>query len=130
MRYEFTADTARASWARAAGAGCSSTASPSGENRMEHGVPLRFTSYAGMDIGKDNGDAVSPTYEARSPFAFTGKIGKVVFDLSAGTDQCSGVARGSWRPPRFGRWATEPAVRSRRGRERATEAPTDRDRPR
>ncbi len=51
-----------------------------GENHMEHTVPLRFTTYAGMDIGKDNGEPVSLTYKARSPFPFTGKIGKVVFD--------------------------------------------------
>jgi len=55
---------------------------PVGENRMDHGVPLRFSSYAGMDIGKDNGDVVSPTYRSKAPFAFTGKIEKVVFDLS------------------------------------------------
>jgi arylsulfatase len=54
-----------------------------GENHMEHTVPQRFTAYAGMDIGRDNGEAVSPTYKAKSPFPFTGKIGKVVFDLSA-----------------------------------------------
>jgi len=53
-----------------------------GENHMEQSVPQRFTTYAGMDIGKDNGEPVSPTYQAMSPFAFTGKIGKVVFDLS------------------------------------------------
>ena len=47
-------------------------------------VPVRFSSYAGMDIGKDNGDVVSPTYKAKAPFAFTGKIGKVVFDLAPG----------------------------------------------
>ncbi len=44
-------------------------------------MPLRFTSYSGMDIGKDNGEPVSPTYQAKSPFPFTGKIGKVEFDL-------------------------------------------------
>jgi arylsulfatase len=49
---------------------------------MEHTVPQRFTAYAGMDIGRDNGEAVSPTYRSKSPFAFTGTIGKVVFDLS------------------------------------------------
>ncbi len=53
-----------------------------GENRMERTVPLRFSSYAGMDIGKDNGDPVSPSYREHSPFPFTGKIGKVVFDIS------------------------------------------------
>jgi arylsulfatase len=54
-----------------------------GENHMEQSVPQRFTTYAGMDIGKDNGEPVSLTYRAKSPFPFTGKIGKVVFDLSA-----------------------------------------------
>jgi arylsulfatase len=55
---------------------------PVGENSLPHTVPLRFSSYSGMDIGKDNGDVVSPTYKAKAPFAFTGKIGKVVFDLA------------------------------------------------
>jgi arylsulfatase len=53
-----------------------------GENHLEKSVPLRFTTYAGMDIGKDNGEPVSPSYEAKSPFPFTGKIGKVVFDVA------------------------------------------------
>jgi arylsulfatase len=56
---------------------------PVAEGRLERTVPLRFSSYAGMDIGRDNGDPVSPTYAAKSPFAFTGKIDKVVFDLAA-----------------------------------------------
>ena len=54
------------------------------ENKLAHSVAVRFSSYAGMDIGKDNGDVVSPTYKAKAPFAFTGKIGKVVFDLAPG----------------------------------------------
>ncbi len=33
-----------------------------GEDRLERTVPQRFTSYAGMDIGKDNGEPVSPSY--------------------------------------------------------------------
>jgi arylsulfatase len=55
---------------------------PVGENNLPNTVPLRFSSYSGMDIGKDNGDVVSPTYKSKAPFAFTGKIGKVVFDLA------------------------------------------------
>jgi hypothetical protein len=57
---------------------------PVGQNRMEHGVPLRFSSYSGMDIGKDNGDAVSQSYVANAPFPFpfTGRIGRVVFDVA------------------------------------------------
>lgn len=51
-----------------------------GENKLMHGVPLRFSSYSGMDIGRDNGDVVSPTYHDKAPFAFTGKIGTVTFE--------------------------------------------------
>ncbi len=53
-----------------------------GEDRLERTVPARFTSYAGMDIGRDNGEPVSPSYREKSPFAFTGSIGKVVFELA------------------------------------------------
>lgn len=53
-----------------------------GENKLPHTVPMRFSTYAGMDIGKDNGDVVSPAYRKQAPFDFTGKIEKVVFDLA------------------------------------------------
>ncbi len=53
-----------------------------GDDRLERTVPKRFTSYAGMDIGRDNGEPVSPSYREKSPFAFTGSIGKVVFELA------------------------------------------------
>jgi arylsulfatase len=53
-----------------------------GENHMGHSVPQRFTTYAGMDIGRDNGEPVSLTYKDKSPFPFTGKIGMVVFDVA------------------------------------------------
>jgi arylsulfatase A-like enzyme len=49
------------------------------EGRLAHTVPGRFSGYAGMDIGRDNRAPVSPTYE--SPFAFTGTINTVTFDL-------------------------------------------------
>jgi arylsulfatase len=51
------------------------------EGRLDRTVPIRFTTYAGMDIGKDNGEPVSLSYEGKSPFAFTGKIDKVVFEI-------------------------------------------------
>jgi arylsulfatase len=51
------------------------------ENRLTRTVPLRFTTYAGMDIGKDNGEPVSPSYAEKSPFTFTGTIKSVVFDV-------------------------------------------------
>ncbi len=54
---------------------------PVGEGRMEHTVPIRFSGYAGMDIGRDNGGVVDLSYEDRKPFAFTGEIKKVVFDI-------------------------------------------------
>jgi arylsulfatase len=81
VRYEFTADQP-GKLATSGRGRLLINGKPVGENRLESTVPLRFTSYAGMDIGKDNGDVVSPTYAAKAPFAFTGKIGKVVFDLA------------------------------------------------
>ncbi len=52
-----------------------------GEGRLEHTVPVAFTSYAGMDIGRDNGLVVDLAYEAKAPYVFTGTVKNVVFDL-------------------------------------------------
>ncbi|MCA9869907.1 MAG: arylsulfatase, partial [Anaerolineae bacterium] len=52
-----------------------------GEGRLDKTVPIAFTSYAGMDIGRDNGGVVDLTYEEKAPYAFTGTVKKVVFDL-------------------------------------------------
>jgi len=54
---------------------------PVGKGRMDHTVPIRFSAYAGMDIGRDNGGVVDLSYEAKKPFPFTGTIKKVVFDI-------------------------------------------------
>ncbi len=54
-----------------------------GEGKMEHTVPIRFSGYAGMDIGRDNGGVVDLAYADRKPFPFTGTIKKVVFDVKA-----------------------------------------------
>jgi len=48
-------------------------------------VPVRFSGYAGMDIGRDNGGVVDRAYEDKKPFAFTGTVKKVVFDLNPHT---------------------------------------------
>ncbi len=50
--------------------------------RMDHTVPIRFSGYAGMDIGRDNGGVVDQSYEDRKPFAFTGEVKRVVFDVN------------------------------------------------
>ncbi len=52
-----------------------------GGGRMDHSVPMRFSAYAGLDVGRDNGGVVDLSYADRAPFAFTGTIKKVVFDL-------------------------------------------------
>jgi len=58
-----------------------------GEGRLERTVPIAFSSYSGMDIGRDNGGVVDLQYEVRAPYAFTGTIKEVVFDLKpAGLD--------------------------------------------
>jgi arylsulfatase len=54
---------------------------PVGSGRMDHTVPVRFSGYAGMDIGRDNGGVVDRSYEDQKPFAFTGTVKKVVFDI-------------------------------------------------
>lgn len=60
---------------------------PVGGGRMEHTVPVRFTGYAGMDIGRDNGAPVDRSYADKSPFAFTGTVKKVVFDVNPHLDE-------------------------------------------
>ena len=54
---------------------------PVGKGRMDHTVPIRFSAYAGMDVGRDNGGVVDLSYEDKKPFAFTGTVKKVVFDV-------------------------------------------------
>jgi len=58
-----------------------------GEGKMPHTVPIAFSSYAGMDIGRDNGLVVDLAYEDRAPYAFTGTVKKVVFDLKPATHE-------------------------------------------
>ena len=55
---------------------------PVGEGDMPKTVPVTFTSYAGMDIGKDYGLVVDRAYEDKAPYAFTGTVRQVVFDLN------------------------------------------------
>jgi len=58
-----------------------------GEGRMDKTVFFRFSGYAGMDIGRDNGLPVDRAYRDRSPYAFTGTVKKVVFDLKPAAHQ-------------------------------------------
>jgi arylsulfatase len=52
-----------------------------GKGRMDNSVPVRFSGYSGMDIGRDNGGVVDREYADEAPFAFTGTVKRVVFDL-------------------------------------------------
>ena len=52
-----------------------------GEGNMPRTVPVAFSSYAGMDVGRDNGLVVDRAYEDKAPYAFTGTVKRVVFDL-------------------------------------------------
>jgi hypothetical protein len=52
-----------------------------GEGTMPHTIALLFTTYAGMDVGRDNGGVVDLAYEDKAPYAFTGTVSKVTFDL-------------------------------------------------
>ena len=68
---------------------------PVGKGRMDHTVPVRFSGYAGMDIGRDNGGVVDLAYADQKPFPFTGTIKKVTFDIKPHL-----TAPGRARPPR------------------------------
>ena len=52
-----------------------------GAGDMPQTVPITFTSYSGMDVGRDNGLVVDLDYEDKAPYAFTGTVKRVVFDL-------------------------------------------------
>lgn len=52
-----------------------------GEGRLERTVPVAFSTYSGMDIGRDNGLVVDSSYKDKAPYAFTGTVKKVIFDL-------------------------------------------------
>jgi arylsulfatase len=52
-----------------------------GEGRLDRTVPMIFTSYAGMDVSRDNGLVVDLAYENKAPYAFTGKLDKVTVEL-------------------------------------------------
>ena len=52
-----------------------------GEGRLEHTVPFMWSEYAGMDVGRDNGRVVDLEYEDKAPYAFTGNVRQVIFDL-------------------------------------------------
>jgi arylsulfatase A-like enzyme/uncharacterized membrane protein len=59
-----------------------------GEGAIPRTISLVFTTYAGLDVGRDNGGVVDLVYEDRAPYAFTGTVKNVVFDLKpAGTHE-------------------------------------------
>ena len=62
-----------------------------GEGRIPQTVSMLYTTYAGMDMGRDNGGVVDLDYEDKAPYAFTGTLTKVVFDL-APMDHADAVA--------------------------------------
>jgi hypothetical protein len=51
------------------------------EGTMPRAVPVGFSSYSGVDIGRDNGLVVDRAYEAKPPYVFAGTVKQVVFDL-------------------------------------------------
>ena len=89
---------------------------PVGKGRMDHTVPVRFSGYAGMDIGRDNGGVVDRSYEDRKPVPLHrhDQEGGLRRQATPGGRGRAGVARG--RPPRA-RGARARAVRHARGPE-------------
>jgi arylsulfatase A-like enzyme len=82
VRYEFTADKPGQFGTGGTGR-LFINGKQQAELKMEHSVPFRFASYAGMDIGTDNGLPVVPKFEYAKtlPKYFRGTIEKVEFEL-------------------------------------------------
>ncbi len=76
-----------------------------GEGRVEKTAPMMLTSYAGMDVSRDNGLVVDLAYEDKAPYPFTGTVKKVVFDLKPADDarRREGAARAREHPRRRAR---------------------------
>ena len=72
-----------------------------GEGRLDHTCAMLFTTYAGMDMGRDNGGVVDEDYADKAPYAFTGTLRKVTFDLkpesSRPSRSCTSIRRGAAR---------------------------------
>jgi arylsulfatase A-like enzyme/uncharacterized membrane protein len=79
VRMQFDADETRPGTGGTVGLFANGT--KIGEGRMDRTVPIAFSSYSGMDVGRDNGLVVDPLYKGLAPYAFTGTVKKVVFDL-------------------------------------------------
>jgi len=58
-----------------------------GHGKLPRTVPVAFSSYAGMDISRDNGLVVDLDYEDKAPYPFTGTVKQVVFDLKPAAAQ-------------------------------------------
>jgi hypothetical protein len=58
-----------------------------GEGRMPQTIPIWVSTYAGLDVGRDNGLVVDRDYEDKAPYKFTGTVKKVVFDLKTNTHE-------------------------------------------
>ena len=67
--------------APAATSRCGPTTSRSARAGSTTPCSMLFTTYAGMDMGRDNGGVVDDAYEDKAPYAFTGTLRNVVFDL-------------------------------------------------
>lgn len=52
-----------------------------GTGRLERTVPIMFSFYAGLDIGRDNGEVVDMSYEHLAPFPFPGQIHRIDVDV-------------------------------------------------
>ena len=56
---------------------------PVANGRMDHTVTARFSGYAGMDIGCDNGLSSTESHAYKGAFRLTGEIKQVVFDIGS-----------------------------------------------
>ena len=94
VRYEFTADKP-GDFVTGGTSRLFINGKQQAEGKLEHTVPFRFASYAGMDIGTDNGLPVVPKFEYTKvlPKYFRGTIEKVEFDLGPAKSSAKDLQR-------------------------------------
>jgi arylsulfatase A-like enzyme len=61
-----------------------------GKGNVDNVVPVRFSATESFDVGEDLGAPASPAYRDKLPFAFTGTINSVQFELAKGQPVATG----------------------------------------
>ena len=97
-RCGWSSPTTAAGWPRAAPSRSTSTATRSGEGRVEATVPMVFSADETCDIGSDTASPVTPDYTPETSH-FTGKVDWVQIDIDAAAEDVDHLIIPRGAPP-------------------------------